>query len=247
MPARPQVFLEYHGRGQPRFTAQVAGPTSSLRRLYVAAHAGAGARRAPRLAPAADDATLVSPALLPNPRFSDRDARPQVDGPSDALRVQSRLLYRHHGPGFADRGILRRQGGGRKLAAVRLAGQAAALGLRRAARAQGGGAPGRDERPSRTGRRLDPVSRGHQQRRQPGAAVQERPVLGGGAAAAGRGAPGPARLHRLHQIGRHADGKIFEAALRLVRRHGNGQPPVVRGRTRPGDRDGRVSSAGHRR
>ena len=65
---------------------------------------------------------------------------------------------------------------GRRLAAFRLARQAAAHGLCRPPGAQHRAAARRDRRAARRRRRADPVSRRHQRRRQSRAAVQERVV-----------------------------------------------------------------------
>src|SRR6185312_5266060 len=149
-----------------------------------------------------------------------------------AVRLQPHLLSRHHRARLDPRRRLRRQGRGRKLAALRLARQDAALRVCRSPGAQHRRATRRDVRTARQRRGADPFPRGHQPRRQPRAPVQERalqrrrPPSG---QSAGRGAAG---VGDLCPARRPADRARLSAAFRLVWRHGDGAPPMADDRAR---------------
>ena len=119
---------------------------------------------------------LLSSLVLPHSRASRPRGRGADRRAAGAVRLEPCLLSRHHRARLVDRRLVHRQGRGRALAVVRLAGEIAAHRLCRPPGAQHPPAARRDGRAPGRGRRADPVSRRHQRRRQPGAAVQERAV-----------------------------------------------------------------------
>src|SRR5260370_40169464 len=139
-----------HGRRNAPGLAGPAGPTAGdLLRLDRPFEAGTilgpGAAAALDGTPAA----LLPPLVLPHSRSAGAPDRAADAGSPGALRRQSHLLSRHHGPRIAAPGLIHRQARGRELAAVRLAGAAAALGVHRPRAAQHAAAARQHRRPAR--------------------------------------------------------------------------------------------------
>src|SRR5712691_5058221 len=121
-----------HGR---RNAIGLAGPASAtagdLPRLDRPVDAGASRGAGAAAALDGELAALLSPLVLPHSRPAGAPDRAADADPPGAVCRQSHLLSRHHGAGLAAAGLVHRQARGRKLAAVRLAGAAAALGVHR--------------------------------------------------------------------------------------------------------------------
>ena len=119
---------------------------------------------------------LLSSLVLPHPWIPRAPDRLADSGRPALFAVEPHLLYRHHRARLADPRLVCRQSGSRGLAVVRLARQVAAHASLSTAECAARVAARRDRRAARRRRRADPVPRRHERRRQPRAAVQERPV-----------------------------------------------------------------------
>src|SRR6266849_413080 len=130
-----------HGRRSAPGLAGPAGPTAGdLLRLDRPLDAGTSLRPGAAAALDGNPAAFLPPLVLPHSRPAGAPDRAADAGSPGAVRRQSHLLSRHHGPRIAAPGLVHRQARGRELAAVRLAGAAAALSLHRPPGAQHPGA-----------------------------------------------------------------------------------------------------------
>ncbi len=187
--------------GSPALQGLAAG---DLSRLDHPLDAGAGVGPGVAAAVDGDLPALLSSLVLPHPRLRVRRIGRPTERPPGAVRRQSHLLSRHHRARLADRRLLHRQARGRELAAVRLARAAAALGVHRPPGAQHRAAARRIAGRLAAKEALILFPGGHQRRRQPRSAVQERAVQRRRPRGNGR-RDGAARVDRLHQARRHAD------------------------------------------
>src|SRR5437762_1561164 len=119
-----------HGRRRAHGLTDAAGVAAGgLSRLDLPVDAGPSLRRGVAAAVDGDLPALLPPPVLPHPRFAGAPDRAPDAGPPGVVCRQSHLLSRHRGFRVADRRLVHRQEGGRPLAAVRLAGAFATLGV----------------------------------------------------------------------------------------------------------------------